>query len=214
VNQVGAVATLVVALGATACGQAPYPDLTAEADLRTRAGARKELLGPAAPGQAKPAAAAAALCKEALTLLGKPEQVAARDAPDVVLDALDDCATQSGELIRLVAFYRAALAKGPGHERFRYRLAEAFLGLGDHDEALRRARTLIADAPDNPKGLFLLGLLESARAGIDGAARQASLDAAEKAWRHLLEVDPDHKGLGRVGADQIRERLARWGDVP
>ena len=203
------VAGSLLAVVVGGCGQAPFPDLLSEVDLRTRAGARRQFLGAATP-DAKPAGPVAAICAEALSLLDKPETVAQRDAPDVVLNALDDCATRSGALIRLVAFYRAALAKRPGHPRFRYHLAESFVGLGDQDEALRRVRALTRDEPDHPRGLFLLGLLESARPGLEGAARRRAVDAAAEAWRHLLEVDPDHIGMGSVGAAQIRARLAGW----
>ena len=75
-------------------------------------------------------------------------------------------------------------------------------------------RLLKAAPPDDPACLFLTGLILASQAPTDPQAKRGARDA----WRRLLEIAPEHKGLDSVPPEQIRARVRRWtsdlGDAP
>ncbi len=186
-----------MALPLVACGPADLPEADGLVDLRATSGARPRPLGgrPAAPG-----------CQPVIDMLPRlSERLAAEEPADRLLDAVDRCLADSGRAAELVRLYLAAIAARP-RVTYRYRLAGAFVALGDRGEALRHLDAALATDPDHAPSLFLSGLVRARHAADDPVARRAARDA----WRRLLEVAPDYRGFGGIGPEKVRRSVASW----
>ncbi len=88
--------------------------------------------------------------------------------------------------------YEQVLGESPDDVEARLGRARVAIGEGRTEEALNDLRAAVRKAPDHEAALLLLARTH-ARAG------QAEL--AERAWRRLLQVDPDQRvALGALGA--------------
>jgi len=186
---------------ALACACSPEPALSGVIDLRTRAARRAVLL------TAKPPPRASGDCETVVGMLPQiRERLAEAPPKDSVLDTVDRCLADLGRGPELVSLYRLASAAQPTLAGYRYRLASAFVTLGDVDEALRHLDAALALVDRHPRTLFLKGLLLASRADDDPEARRGARDA----WRALLKVAPEHEGFGGIGPEEIRRSVAAW----
>ncbi len=196
---------LVLLIWAAGC-EPVAPDLSATTafDQPGPAWAHKEPPALADPGPPPPPESG--VCADILKMLPQlEERMRSENPPAGVLDALERCFHSMGRGPEIVGLYRRMHDASPKDAARTARLAGAFVTLGDGDEALR----VLADAPpDDPAALFLRGLVLASEAPKSDVAKRGARDA----WRRLLEVAPDHRGLDSVSPSQIRGRVLRWSE--
>ena len=187
-----------------ACSPTDLPEADGFVDLRVASGARLQPVAGARAPRVAPG------CQPVIDMLPRLQMRLAKEAPpDRLLDAVDRCLADSGRAPELVRLYLAAIAANP-HAAYRYRLAGAFVALGDRLEALRHLEAGLAAEPDHAASLFLQGLVLARQAASDPEARRK----ARAAWQRLLEVDPDYRGFGDVGPEEVRRTVAAWSETP
>ena len=198
---------IALVLSVTACDPSGPADLGAAVPFEQGAAGGKVALPP--PGAEPPPAPEDGVCGGVLKMTARIlERMRAERPPEAVFDALDRCFERSGRVSELIAFYREALkvdATGADPD-IRARLAGAFLLLGDSSEALREVERILAASADHPEALFLKGLVHASGSSNDPRAKRIAL----RSWRRLLEVAPEHQGMGGMTPAQIRARTERW----
>ena len=138
----------------------------------------------------------------ALTLLWEAAGLAPRD-PEIQ-NALGEALERIGALDAAVKAYRAALESNPEFRKASNNLILALVKAGKGEEAVQRARDLVAKAPNDADRHFTLGLAQS----------EQNIDEAIKSFRRALEINPRHAlarynlalALGR--ADRTAEAIA------
>jgi len=137
----------------------------------------------------------------ALSLLWEAAGLAPHDAD--VQNRLGEALERIGALDAAVDAYRAAVSERPAFRKASTNLILALVKAGKGDEAIRRARALAAEAPDDPDRVFTLGVAQSEQDVAD----------AITSFRRVLEIAPRH-ALARYNlalvlrrADRFREAL-------
>ena len=206
----GPILAALLGLAATACSPAPPESweghrslLSARSAPEPGITAATALLRPSAPPP-DPS------CERVLGLLDTfQSNLKKRLPPRGVLATMETCLVQSGRLLDLLGLLQVATEAHPKELEPRRRLAAAFIRLGDPAEALRQAEALRRLAPDDPEALFLVGL--SLGHQPEPGIRQ--IERARDAWTRLLEVAPKHRGMGSYPPEEVREEVARWGEL-
>jgi tetratricopeptide (TPR) repeat protein len=116
----------------------------------------------------------------ALALLWEAGGLAPRD-PEIQ-NALGEALERIGALDAAIVAYRAALQGNPQFRKASNNLILALVKAGKGEEAVRRARDLVAQAADDPDRYFTLGLAQS----------EQDVEAAMKSFRRALEINPGH----------------------
>ncbi len=116
----------------------------------------------------------------ALALLWEAAGLAPRDAE--IQNALGEALERIGALDAAIAAYRTALQENPQFRKARNNLILALVKAGKGEEAVQRARDLVAQAPNDPDRYFVLGLAES----------EQNVEEAMKSFHRTLEIDPRH----------------------
>ena len=99
-----------------------------------------------------------------------------------IQSALGEALERIGALDAAIAAYRAALQGNPQFRNASNNLILALVKAGKGEEAVQRARDLVAQAPNDPDRYFTLGLAQSEQNVAD----------AMKSFRRALEIDPGH----------------------
>jgi len=116
----------------------------------------------------------------ALALFWEAGGLAPRD-PEIQ-NALGEALERIGALDAAIAAYRAALQANPRFRKASNNFILALVKAGKGEEAVQRARDLVAEAPDDPDRHFTLGLAQS----------EQNVDDAMKSFRRALDIDPRH----------------------
>ena len=116
----------------------------------------------------------------ALVLLWEAAGLSPRD-PEIQ-NALGEALDRIGALDAAIAAYRAALQENPQFRKASNNLILALVKAGKGDQAVQRARDLVAQAPNDPDRYFTLGLAQS----------EQNVEEAMKSFRRALEIDPRH----------------------
>ena len=116
----------------------------------------------------------------ALALLWEAGGLAPGD-PDIQ-NALGEALERIGALDAAIAAYRAALQGNPQFRKASNNLILALVKAGKGEEAVRRAKELVSQAPNDPDRYFTLGLAQS----------EQNIADAMKSFRRALEIDPRH----------------------
>ena len=116
----------------------------------------------------------------ALALLWEAAGLAPADRE--IQNALGEALERIGALDAAIAAYRAALQQDPRFGKASNNLILALVKAGKGEEAVQRARDLVAQAPADPDRYFTLGLAQS----------EQNLEEAMKSFRRALEIDPRH----------------------
>jgi tetratricopeptide (TPR) repeat protein len=116
----------------------------------------------------------------ALALLWEAAGLAPRD-PDIQ-NALGEALERIGALDPAITAYRAALQANPQFRKASNNFILALVKGGKGEEAVQRARDLVAAAPKDPDRYFTLGLAQS----------EQNIDEAMKSFRRTIELDPSH----------------------
>lgn len=189
-----------------ACG----PAEPASWDGRRSFVGQRTRLDPAAPGgrqTARPTAAPEDGCDEVLAVVPTfTERLAEQPPPAEVFDTMETCLLRRSRGLELLELTRRALELHPSEPDLHVRRARALLNLGDFDEAARACAGALKVAPRHPDALFFLGLTFGRRP----EPSEAHLRQAVAAWRELLEVQPEPRGIEGYGATQLRRDLARF----
>jgi cytochrome c-type biogenesis protein CcmH/NrfF len=130
-----------------------------------------------------------------LALVGVVALAAPRPAPpgpgpaDPVSDQLTLARSleSQGQHATAAEIYRTVLERWPTDE-IRLRLAFTLIRLGRADEAARLAEEVLADGPDTPDGLLILGL----------AQRQSDPERAPETLRRFLTRTPEHPAAAEI----------------
>ena len=144
----------------------------------------------------------------ALSLLWEAAGLAPRDAD--IQNALGEALERIGAFDAAVEAYKAALAERPTFQKASNNLILSLVKSGKGEEAVARARALVAAAPDDADRYFTLGLAQS----------EQDLTGAMSSLQHALELAPRHV-LARYNlalvlrrADRVPEAIAncagRW----
>jgi superkiller protein 3 len=132
----------------------------------------------------------------ALSLLWEAAGLAPHDAD--VQNRLGEALERIGALDAAVDAYRAAVSERPAFRKASNNLILALVKAGKGDEAIRRARALAAEAPDDPDRFFTLGVAQSEQDGAE----------AIKSFRRVLELAPRH-ALARYNLALVLRRADR-----
>ena len=132
----------------------------------------------------------------ALSLLWEAAALAPHDAD--IQNRLGEALERIGALDAAVAAYRAAFSERPAFRKASNNLILALVKAGKGDEAIERARALVAAAPADPDRSFTLGLAQS----------EQDVDAAIKTFRRVLELEPRHT-LARYNLALVLKRADR-----
>jgi superkiller protein 3 len=116
----------------------------------------------------------------ALALLWEAAGLAPGDAD--IQNALGEALERIGALDAAIAAYRTALQANPQFRKARNNLILALVKGGKGEEAVQRARDLVAQAPNDPDRYFTLGLAQS----------EQNVEDAMKSFRRALEIDRRH----------------------
>jgi len=132
----------------------------------------------------------------ALSLLWEAAGLAPRDAD--IQDRLGEALERIGALDAAVAAYRQAVSERPAFRKASNHLILALVKAGQSQEAVQRARALVALAPDDPDRYFTLGLAQS---------EQDVADAIES-FHKVLALAPRHT-LARYNLALVLKRTDR-----
>ena len=114
----------------------------------------------------------------ALSLLWEAAGLAPHDAE--VQNRLGEALEQIGALDAAVEAYRRAVSDRPAFRKASNNLILALVKSGKGEEAIDRARALVAAAPDDPDRYFTLGLAQS----------EQDVSEAIKSFRRVLDLEP------------------------
>ncbi len=197
--------SLLLAIGLHGCSPAPPESWDGSTSLvSARSSVDPQPSGPSAPPPARPMDPG---CEQVLAMVDTFRARLEQEAPPPgVFETMQACLEDSGRLLDLVDLAALVHRARPGDPLAAVRLANAFLMIGDADEALRLARGVLARSPSYADALFVEGLA----LGHRPRPRTSQLVAAVAAWSKLLEVSPDYEGLGGYSARMIRRELAQW----
>jgi tetratricopeptide (TPR) repeat protein len=132
----------------------------------------------------------------ALSLLWEAAALAPRDAE--IQNRLGEGLDRIGALDGAIDAYRAALAAQPGFRKASNNLILVLVKAGRGEEAVARAKALVAEAPDDADRHFTLGLAES----------EYDITAAMGSFRRALELSPRH-ALARYNLALVLRRADR-----
>jgi tetratricopeptide (TPR) repeat protein len=132
----------------------------------------------------------------ALSLLWEAAGLAPRDAD--IQNRLGEALERIGALDAAIAAYRQAVSERPAFRKASNHLILALVKAGQSQEAVQRARALVALAPDDPDRYFTLGLAQS---------EQDVADAIES-FRKVLALAPRHT-LARYNLALVLKRTDR-----
>lgn len=132
----------------------------------------------------------------ALSLLWEAAGLAPRDAD--VQNRLGEALERIGALDAAVEAYRSALTARPDFRKASNNLILVLVKAGRGEEAVQRARALVAASPDDPDRLFTLGLAQSEQQVSDAIAT----------FRRVLEIAPRH-ALARYNLALVLRRADR-----
>jgi len=132
----------------------------------------------------------------ALSLLWEAAGLAPHDAD--VQNRLGEALERIGALDAAVAAYRVAVSERPAFRKAFNNLIQALVKAGKGNEAIERARALVAAAPADPDRSFTLGLAQS----------EQDVTEAIKTFRRVLELDPRH-ALARYNLALVLRRADR-----
>ncbi len=116
----------------------------------------------------------------ALALLWQAAGAAPRDAE--VQNRLGEALAKMGALDAAVEAFEQARSARPGFTKATNNLMLTLVQAGRGEEALRQARRLVAEAPDDPDRLFALGL----------ALSDQDVEEAIRTFRRILDRAPSH----------------------
>ena len=116
----------------------------------------------------------------ALALLWQAAGAAPRDAE--VQNRLGEALAKMGALDAAVEAFEQARSAQPGFTKATNNLMVTLVQAGRGEEALRQARRLVAEAPDDPDRLFALGL----------ALSEQDVEEAIRTFRRILDRAPSH----------------------
>jgi tetratricopeptide (TPR) repeat protein len=136
----------------------------------------------------------------ALSLLWEAAGLAPHDAD--VQNRLGEALERIGALDAAVDAYRSALAARPEFRKASHNLILALVKAGKGEEAVRRARALVAAAPEDPDRHFTLGLAQS----------EQDVTGAIASFRRVLEIAPRHT-LARYNLALVLRRADRLPDA-
>lgn len=126
-------------------------------------------------------------------------EAAARTPRDAdVQNRLGEALERIGALDAAVEAYRVALAERPAFRKASNNLILALVKAGQGEEAVQRARTLAAAAPEDPDRHFTLGLAQS----------EQDVTGAIASFRRVLEMAPRH-ALARYNLALVLRRADR-----
>jgi tetratricopeptide (TPR) repeat protein len=132
----------------------------------------------------------------ALSLLWEAAGLAPHDAD--IQSRLGEALERIGALDAAIAAYRQAVSERPAFRKASNHLILALVKAGQSQEAVQRARALVALAPDDPDRYFTLGLAQS---------EQDVADAIES-FRKVLALAPRHT-LARYNLALVLKRTDR-----
>jgi tetratricopeptide (TPR) repeat protein len=132
----------------------------------------------------------------ALALLWYAAGLAPHDA-DVQFH-LGEALERIGALDAAVDAYLRAIAERPAYRKAESNLILTLVKAGRGEEAVERARGLVAASPDDPDRQFVLGLAQS----------EQDVDQAISTFRHVLELEPGHT-LARYNLALVLKRADR-----
>ena len=132
----------------------------------------------------------------ALSLLWEAAGLAPHDAD--IQSRLGEALERIGALDAAIAAYRQAVSERPAFQKASNHLILALVKAGQSQEAVQRARALVALAPDDPDRYFTLGLAQS---------EQDVADAIES-FRKVLALAPRHT-LARYNLALVLKRTDR-----
>jgi superkiller protein 3 len=132
----------------------------------------------------------------ALSLLWEAAGLAPHDAD--VQNALGEALERMGALDAAVAAYRRAVSDKPGFRKAANNLILSLVKTGKGEEAVRRARALVAAAPKDPDASFTLGL----------ALSEQDVAEAITSFTRALELEPRH-ALARYNLALVLKRADR-----
>lgn len=132
----------------------------------------------------------------ALSLLWEASGLAPRDAD--IQNRLGEALERVGALDAAVDAYRLAVSARPTFRKASNNLILALVKAGKGTEAVERARTLVAAAPDDPDRYFTLGLAQS----------EQDVEEAIRSFRRALELAPRH-ALARYNLALVLKRADR-----
>jgi tetratricopeptide (TPR) repeat protein len=135
-----------------------------------------------------------------LALLWEASGLSPRD-PEIQ-NRLGESLARMGALDAAIAAYRAALAARPDFLKAETNLILALVSAGQSEDAVARARTLLAQAPRDAERHFVLGL---AQAELD-------VDGAIESFRRAVDLDPRH-GLARYNLGLVLRRADRLAEA-
>lgn len=136
----------------------------------------------------------------ALALLWEAAGIAPRD-PEIQ-NALGEALERIGALDAAITAYRAALQQDPEFRKASNNLILALVKVGKGEEAVHRARDLVAAAPNDADRYFTLGLAQS----------EQNIDDAMKSFRRALDINPRH-ALARYNLALALNRADRTTDA-
>jgi tetratricopeptide (TPR) repeat protein len=132
----------------------------------------------------------------ALSLLWEAAGLAPHDAD--VQNRLGEALERMGALDAAVEAYRVAVSQRPEFRKASNNLILALVKAGKGEEAVERARALVAAAPVDPDRSFTLGLAQS----------EQDVTEAIKTFRRVLELEPRHI-LARYNLALVLKRADR-----
>jgi tetratricopeptide (TPR) repeat protein len=132
----------------------------------------------------------------ALALLWEAAGLAPRDAD--IQNRLGEALERIGALDAAVAAYRTAVSEQPTFRKASNNLILALAKVGRGEEAVERARGLVAAAPKDPDRYFTLGLAQSEQNVAD----------AIRSFRQALDLAPRHT-LARYNLARVLNRADR-----
>ena len=132
----------------------------------------------------------------ALALLWYASGAAPHDAD--IQNALGEALVRIGALDAAIDAFRHALSERPPFQKAANNLILTLVKAGHGEEAVMRAKALVAEAPRDADRYFTLGLAES----------EQDVDAAIATFRRVLELEPGHT-LARYNLALVLKRADR-----
>ena len=132
----------------------------------------------------------------ALSLLWEAAGLAPHDAD--IQNRLGEALERIGAIDAAVTAYRAAVSERPAFRKAANNLILALVKAGNGEEAIQRARALVAEAPNDADRSFTLGLAQS----------EQDVAEAIKTFRRVLDLEPRH-ALARYNLALVLRRADR-----